>query len=141
MNIYNQLICNLKAASKIENLEYEDFIIESSLRLAQFNNNIDKDAYILQLQTRLNQELNNNRILNLQVQNLSTELMNVQMGQGGYGSGYGSGTGPVIKPSENYVGSDIFFNSNDIARTVVQDGSNFKATVDQNENIPILINT
>ena len=47
-----------------------------------------------------------------------------------------------MKPSSNIAGAtDIFFDSNDIARTVVQDGSHFNARVEHNENIPVLINT
>lgn len=142
MNIYKQLISGLRVAKALQTPEFEDFVVEASVRLAQTNDNINKDALIAQLQNVLNQYANAYKAVALQNQSMTTELMNLQMGQGGYGASYGDGNGPVMKPSSNIAGAtDIFFNSNDIARTVVQDGSHFNAKVEHNENIPLLINT
>ena len=142
MNIYKQLISGLRVARALQTPEFEDFIVTASVRLAQTNNNVNKDALISQLQNALSQYANAYKAVALQNQSMTTELMNLQMGQGGYGASYGGGNGPVMKPSSNIAGAtDIFFNSNDIARTIVQDGSNFKARVENNENIPLLINT
>lgn len=142
MNIYKQLISGLRVAKALQTPEFEDFIVTASVRLAQTNDNVNKDALISQLQNALSQYANAYRAVALQNQSMTTELTNLQMGQGGYGASYGDGNGPVMKPSSNIAGAtDIFFNSNDIARTVVQDGSNFKARVENNENIPLLINT
>jgi hypothetical protein len=142
MNIYKQLISGLRVAKTLQAPEFEDFIVAASVRIAQTNDNVNKDALIAQLQNSLSQYANAYKTLALQNQSMTTELMNLQTSQGGYGASYGDGNGPVIKPSGNIAGaSDIFFNSNDIARTVVQDGSNLKANIEHNENIPLLINT
>ena len=139
MNIYKQLISGLRVAKALQTPEFEDFVVEASVRLAQTNDNINKDALIAQLQNALNQYANAYRAVALQNQSMTTELMNLQTDQGGYAGGV---NGPVMKPSSNIAGAtDIFFNSNDIARTVVQDGSHFNARVEHNENIPLLINT
>ena len=139
MNIYKQLISGLRVAKALQTPEFEDFVVEASVRLAQTNDNINKDALIAQLQNALNQYANAYRAVALQNQSMTTELMNLQTVQGGYAGGV---DGPVMKPSSNIAGAtDIFFNSNDIARTVVQDGSHFNARVEHNENIPLLINT
>jgi hypothetical protein len=141
MNIYKQLISGLRIAKVIQNPDFEDFVVTASIKIAQTNDNIDKDALIVQLQSSLNQYANAYRTLALQNQSITNELMNLS-GQGGYG-GYSTNTdGPVMKPSPNIAGAtDIFFDSNDIARTVVQDGSHFNARVEHNENIPLMINT
>jgi hypothetical protein len=139
MNIYKQLISGLRVAKALQTPEFEDFVVEASVRLAQTNDNINKDELIAQLQNALNQYANAYRAVALQNQSMTTELMNLQTAQGGYAGGV---DGPVMKPSSNIAGAtDIFFNSNDIARTVVQDGSHFNAKVEHNENIPLLINT
>lgn len=143
MNIYKQLISGLRVAKAVQSPEFEDFVVTASVRIAQTTDNIDKDALIAQLQNTLNQYATAYKSLALQNQSMTTELLNLQMGQGGgYGAGYGNGSGPTMKPSSNIAGAtDIFFDSNDIARTVVQDGSHFNARVEHNENIPLLINT
>lgn len=142
MNIYKQFISGLRFAELLQKPELEDYMVTASIKIAQTNDNIDKDALIAQLQNTVNQYATAYRALALQNQNITTELMNIQGAQGGYGAGYGNGSGPTMKPSGNIAGAtDIFFDSNDIARTIVQDGSNLKATVEHNENIPVLINT
>lgn len=142
MNIYKQLISGLRVAKLLDKPDFEDFLVTASIKIAQTNDNVDKDALIAQLQNSLNQYATAYRALALQNQSITTELMNIQGAQGGYGAGYGNGNGPTMKPSSNIAGAtDIFFDSNDIARTVVQDGSHFNAKVEHNENIPVLINT
>lgn len=142
MNIYKQLLSGLRVAKVLDKPDFEDFLITASIKIAQTNDNIDKDALIAQLQNSLNQYATAYKALALQNQSITNELMNLQGAQGGYGAGYGNGGGPVMKPSSNIAGAtDIFFDSNDIARTVIQDGSNLNARVDHNENIPVLINT
>jgi hypothetical protein len=142
MNIYKQLISGLRIAKVLQKPDFEDFVITASIKIAQTNDNVNKDALIAQLQNSLNQYANAYRTLALQNQSITTELMNLQGGQGGYG-GYTVGDGgPTMKPSPNIAGAtDIFFDSNDIARTVVQDGSHFNARIEHNENIPLMINT
>lgn len=142
MNIYKQLLSGLRVAKVLDKPDFEDFLVKASIKIAQTNDNVDKDALIAQLQNSLNQYATAYKALALQNQSIATELMNLQGGQGGYGAGYGNGNGPTMKPSSNIAGAtDIFFDSNDIARTVVQDGSHFNARVEHNENIPVLINT
>ena len=142
MNIYKQLLSGLRVAKVLDKPDFEDFLVKASIKIAQTNDNVDKDALIAQLQNSLNQYATAYKALALQNQSIATELMNLQGGQGGYGAGYGNGSGPTMKPSSNIAGAtDIFFDSNDIARTVVQDGSHFNARVEHNENIPVLINT
>ena len=142
MNIYKQLLSGLRVAKVLDKPDFEDFLVKASIKIAQTNDNVDKDALIAQLQNSLNQYATAYKALALQNQSIATELMNLQGGQGGYAAGYGNGNGPTMKPSSNIAGAtDIFFDSNDIARTVVQDGSHFNARVEHNENIPVLINT
>ncbi len=142
MNIYKQLISGLRVAKLLDKPDFEDFLVTASIKIAQTDDNINKDKLIAQLQTSLNQYATAYKALALQNQSITTELMNLQGGQGGYGAGYGNGNGPTMKPSSNIAGAtDIFFDSNDIARTMIQDGSHLQATVEHNENIPVLINT
>lgn len=137
MNIYKKLIHCIKLSENQNDFENNDFYVNNALRLAQSNDNIDKDALIMQLQNNLNAYVKAYNDLNLRYQNLASDLVSQQNTQGYSGDG-----GPQLKPSENIAGAtDIFFDSNDIARTVIQDGSNLQARIEHNENIPVLINT
>jgi hypothetical protein len=131
-NIYYRLKNALQRAKLSGDLYLEDHYANASIRIAQIN----IDEYSKEDLINLIQRYDNSyKALQLQNQALTTELINNQ------NQGYGSGSGPQLKPSQNIAGgTDIFFEANDIARTVVQDGSHMHMSVEHNENIPLLIN-
>lgn len=136
MNIYKKLIECIKLSESIHDYKYNDMHIESAIRLAQANPDMDKDATIAYLKTELDKYTKAYNELSLNYQSLAGQAMAMQNNQG-----YGANA-PLIKPSANIAGgTDMFISSNDLVRQVVQDGSNLQARVEHNENIPVLINT
>ena len=131
-NIYYRLKNALQRAKLSGDLYLEDHYVNTSIRIAQINpNEYSKEELINLIQTYDK----GYKALQLQNQALTTELLNVQ------NQGYGSGSGPQMQKSQNYTGAfDIYFDSNDIARTVVQDGSHLHMSIEDGENTQNLIN-
>ena len=131
-NIYYRLKNALQRAKLSGDLYLEDHYVNTSIRIAQINpNEYSKEELINLIQTYDK----GYKALQLQNQALTTELLNVQ------NQGYGSGSGPQMQKSQNYTGAtDIYLGANDIARMVVQDGSDMHMRVERNENIPLWIN-
>ena len=46
MNIYKQLISGLRVAKLLDKPDFEDFLVTASIKIAQTNDNVDKDALI-----------------------------------------------------------------------------------------------